>query len=68
MARRPDPAKPRYWQQLLDRQRRSGLTVAAFCQSVGVSPGLFAVRVSPRPTELNGHMGDRCQRNYGNSE
>jgi hypothetical protein len=31
MARRPDPAKRRHWQRLLDRQRQSGrLTVRDF--------------------------------------
>ncbi len=41
MARRPDPAKRQHWQQLLDRQRHSGLTVRAFCDSAGVSQAAF---------------------------
>jgi transposase len=39
--RRPDPATPRRWQQRLDRFRRSGLSVADFCDREGVSTASF---------------------------
>jgi transposase len=39
--RQPDPATRHAWQQRLDRFRRSGLTVAAFCDREGVSAASF---------------------------
>jgi len=39
--RRPDPATPRRWQQRLDRFRRSGLSVADFCDREGISTASF---------------------------
>ena len=35
--RRPDPATRQLWQQRLERFRRSGLTVPAFCDREGLS-------------------------------
>src|SRR5262245_15657097 len=39
--RRPDPANYQRWQQRLDRFRRGGLTVPAFCKREGVSTASF---------------------------
>lgn len=39
--RRPDPATRQRWQQRLQRFRRSGLTVSAFCESECVSTASF---------------------------
>jgi len=41
MARQPDPALRSQWQSLIQQQPQSGLTVAAFCDSRGVSTGSF---------------------------
>ena len=38
---RRDPARQRYWRTLLDEQRRSGLTIEAFCQSREVASSSF---------------------------
>ena len=38
MGRRPSAERGRYWRELLTRQRRSGLSVAAFCRQHDVSP------------------------------
>lgn len=39
--RRPDPAAQQRWQQRLDRFRKSGLTVLAFCEREGIAPASF---------------------------
>jgi transposase len=39
--RRPDPAIRQRWQQRLERFRRSGLTVPAFCNREGISAASF---------------------------
>jgi transposase len=39
--RRPDPATRQCWQQRLERFRRSGLTVSAFCDREGISVASF---------------------------
>jgi transposase len=39
--RRPDPATRQRWQHRLDRFRRRGLTVPAFCDREGISPASF---------------------------
>jgi transposase len=39
--RHPDPAASQPWQQRLERFRRSGLTVRAFCDREGVSTASF---------------------------
>jgi transposase len=39
--RRPDPATRQRWQQRLERFRRSGLTVPAFCDREGISAAAF---------------------------
>ena len=39
--RRPDPATRKRWQQRLDRFRRSGLSIPAFCDREGVSAASF---------------------------
>lgn len=41
MARFPDPAARRLWRQRLRRFEQSRLTIAAFCQTEGVSPASF---------------------------
>jgi len=38
MGRRPSEERRRYWRDVLARQRRSGLPVAAFCRRQKVSP------------------------------
>lgn len=38
MGRRPSEERRRYWRGVLARQRRSGLSVAAFCRRHKVSP------------------------------
>ena len=38
---RRDPAKQRYWRTLLVEQRRSGLTIKAFCKSREVASASF---------------------------
>jgi transposase len=52
--RRPDLATRQRWQQRLDRFRRSGLTVLAFCEREGVSAAAFyawrrRLRLDPAP-------------------
>ena len=39
--RRPDPATRQRWQQRLERFRRSGLAVPAFCDREGISTASF---------------------------
>jgi hypothetical protein len=39
--RQPDPATRQRWQHRLDRFRRSGLTVADFCERERISPASF---------------------------
>jgi len=39
--RRPDPATRQRWQQRLERFRRSGLAVPAFCDREGISAASF---------------------------
>jgi transposase len=39
--RRPDPATRQRWLQRLDRFRKSGLTVPAFCKREGISAASF---------------------------
>jgi hypothetical protein len=39
--RPPDPATRRRWLQRLDRYRKSGLTVPAFCKREGISTASF---------------------------
>jgi len=39
--RRPDPSTRQFWQQRLERFRRSGLTVTAFCDREGISLASF---------------------------
>ena len=41
--RRPDPAAHHLWQQRLERFRKSGLTVLAFCDRERISPASFYV-------------------------
>ena len=41
MGRRPSEERRRYWRGVLARQRRSGLSVAAFCRRHKVSPAAF---------------------------
>src|SRR5690349_3074164 len=41
LGRRPDPATRQRWQQRLERFRRSGLTVPAFCDREGISAASF---------------------------
>jgi hypothetical protein len=41
MERRPSEERRRYWRDVLARQRRSGLPVAAFCREHQVSPAAF---------------------------
>ena len=41
MSKRRIEEKERYWQGLLQRQARSGLSIAAFCRSEGVSEATF---------------------------
>jgi transposase len=41
LGRRPDPATQQRWQQRLERFRRSGLTVPAFCDREGISTASF---------------------------
>lgn len=41
MGRRPSAKRERYWRDVLARQRRSGLSVAAFCRQHEVSPAVF---------------------------
>ena len=41
MARQPDPAVRSWWQSLIQQQPHSGLTVAEFCDSQGVSAASF---------------------------
>ena len=41
MGRRPSEERRRYWREVLARQRRSGLSVAAFCRRHEVSPAAF---------------------------
>jgi hypothetical protein len=41
--RRPDPAVRQLWQKRLDRFRRSGLTITAFCDCEGISTASFYV-------------------------
>jgi len=41
MARRSDPNRAAFWQGLIERRRRSRLSVAQFCEQSGVSPASF---------------------------
>ena len=41
MSKRRSEEKERYWQGLLQRQARSGVSIAAFCRSEGVSEATF---------------------------
>ena len=41
MARAADGAAERTWRERLERQRRSGLSIAAFCEREGVSTAAF---------------------------
>jgi len=41
MGRRPNEERRRYWRDVVARQRRSGLPVAAFCRRHKVSPAAF---------------------------
>jgi len=41
MGRRASEERRRYWRDVLTRQRRSGLPVAAFCRRHKVSPAAF---------------------------
>jgi hypothetical protein len=40
-ASRRDPARQRHWRTVLEEQRRSGLTIEAFCQSREVASSSF---------------------------
>jgi hypothetical protein len=41
MAKRRSEQKERYWGEVLQRQARSGLSIAAFCRSEGLSEATF---------------------------
>lgn len=41
MGQRPSEERRRYWRDVVARQRRSGLTVAAFCRQQEVSQAAF---------------------------
>jgi transposase-like protein len=41
MGRRPSEERGRYWRDVMTQQRRSGLSVAAFCRQHAVSPATF---------------------------
>lgn len=60
MGRRPSEERRRYWRGVVARQRRSGLSVAAFCREHEVSPAAFyswrrrlADEMSGRSTEVS---------------
>ncbi len=41
MARRADFNRAWFWRELIERRRRSGLSVARVCEQAGVSPASF---------------------------
>lgn len=52
MARQPDPSVRSWWQSLIQQQPHSGLTVAEFCDSHGVSTASFYQwrrKLAPQP-------------------
>jgi hypothetical protein len=60
MERRASDQRRRYWRDVVARQRRSGLSVAAFCRQQQVSPAAFydwkrrlAGEMTARSTEVS---------------
>ena len=41
MAKGPDPKREAFWRRVLRRRARSGMTVAEFCASEGLTEGAF---------------------------
>jgi hypothetical protein len=41
MARRPDPALPQWWRELISLQTDSGMNIAQFCHSQQISTAAF---------------------------
>jgi hypothetical protein len=41
MARKGDSAKAEYWQEVIDQQQQSGLSIKAFCTGQNISPPSF---------------------------
>jgi hypothetical protein len=41
MGRGPSESRRRFWRDLIERQRKSGMSVAVFCRDRGVSAASF---------------------------
>ena len=51
--RSTSPSKARYWQQHLDAQQRSGLSIERYCRKQGLAQSTFSSwrrRLDPRPS------------------
>ena len=64
MARNGDLAKAEYWQQVIDQQGQSGLSIKAFCAQQNISAPSFyqwksklQARNQPRASSHNGDAG-----------
>jgi transposase-like protein len=68
-----DPAKRRYWRELVERWRQSGQSVRAFCRSGGVKEAAFywwRQRLAQRRPRQGGHrhkQGSVPQRKRGDA-
>lgn len=62
-SQRPDPEE---WRQIIDRQRTSGMTMAAYCLEQGITQGSFytwkrRLRSPAKPTRLGYHADGDCR-------
>lgn len=63
MAKRANQERERFWQDLIDRQPASGLSIAPFCKQAGVSANsFFAWKRRLRSKDGQAHHGTRTSR------
>ena len=63
MAKRANQERERFWQDLIERQPASGLSIAPFCKQAGVSANsFFAWKRRLRSKDGQAHHGTRTSR------